>query len=87
MFVLGPTVNAFPDEVGTIPILRFAKKTGILSKQEKQDDVTGAALTADGGNKKRSVVRTKHFEEWMVNTGVYPVAHRARRHINGIFVM
>jgi len=66
VFVLGPKVNAFPDEVGNIPVVRFAQKTGLLQKQEKQGDPKDQS---SGDLKTPNVVRTKHFEEWMANTG------------------
>lgn len=66
MFVFGPTVNAFPDEVGNIPVVRYAQKTGILMKHEKQEEQQESESDAA---KKPTVVRTKRFEEWVANTG------------------
>ena len=68
---MGPTVNAFPDEVGNIPAMRYAQKTGIL-KQDKQEEMPvkkSSAAKEEDEDGKKSVVRTKRFEEWMAHTG------------------
>lgn len=65
MFVLGSTVNAFPDEVGNIPVVRFAQKLGVLKKQESKPQLEIKGKDSDD---QKRVVRTKHFEEWMVHT-------------------
>eukprot|EP00210_Caulerpa_lentillifera_P000296 g289.t1 len=73
LFVLGPVVNAFPDEAGNIPAVRYAQKAGLLLREEKRVLVNNQQVS-EQGSKKRTVVRTKHFEEWISST-----AKKARR--------
>lgn len=65
-------INAFPDETGNIPALRYAQKAGLLLPTETRA-ISSSQQSLDQGSKKRTVVRTKHFEEWISSTGKKPL--------------